>query len=160
MRAEEFDALATAHQQAVLRTARRLLRQDEDAMDAVQEVFVRLLRSHANVRGDLGAWLYRVTVNICNDQFRRIKPTVELLAHAVDPAPGPECLLRLKERKRLFREGLGVLTKRERAAVVLRYIKGYSAAEVGTILNVKEVTVRRHIHSARTKLSGYVCSVL
>jgi len=43
--------------------------------------------------------------------------------------------------------------------VVLLHVKGYSAAEVGAILVVKEATVRSHIHSARTKLSRYVHSV-
>jgi RNA polymerase sigma factor (sigma-70 family) len=65
MRTGEIDnVLVMAHQQAVLRTARRLLGRDEDAKDAVQEVFMRLLRGHRSIRGDLGAWLYRVTVNI------------------------------------------------------------------------------------------------
>ena len=78
MRAVEFDAVIVAHQPSVLRTARRLLGHGEDAKDAVQEVFLRLLGKHADVHGDLGAWLYRVTVNICNDHYRRRKPTLEL----------------------------------------------------------------------------------
>jgi RNA polymerase sigma-70 factor (ECF subfamily) len=156
LRDVEFDAFMAAHQEAVLRTARRLLRQGEDAKDAAQEVFLRLLRSRSNVQGDLGAWLYRVTVNVCNDYYRRRRPTSELRLQTADPAPGPECLLRFRERTRLLREGLNVLTKRERAAVVLRDIKGFSAAEVGAMLEIREVTVRRHIHSARTKLAGYV----
>ncbi len=133
-----------------------MLGHGEDAKDAVPEVFLRLLGKHAEVQGDLGAWLYRVTINICNDHYRRRKPTLELLPHTVDPAPGPECLLQTRERDRLFREGLDVLTKRERDAVVLRDIQGYSAAEVGAMMEIKEVTVRRHIHSARTKLASYI----
>ena len=66
MRAVEFDVLMTAHQPGVLRAARRLLRDEEDAKDAVQEVFLRLLVGRSNVQGDPGAWLYRVTVNFCN----------------------------------------------------------------------------------------------
>jgi RNA polymerase sigma factor (sigma-70 family) len=152
----EFDVLITAHQQAVLRTARRLLRQDEDAKDAVQDVFLRLLKCRSNVQGDLGAWLHRVTVNICKDHYRRRRQTLELRVQTADTAPSPEGLLRTRERQRLFREGLKVLTKRERAAVVLREIKEFSAAEVGVMLDIKEVTVRRHIQSARTKLVGYM----
>jgi RNA polymerase sigma-70 factor (ECF subfamily) len=152
----EIDALVETHHQTVLRTAIRLLGYGEDAKDAVQEVFLRLLTNRADVRGDLGGWLYRVTVNICNDHYRRRKPTVELCLHAADPNPGPECLFRFRERERLFTEGLDVLTNRERAAVVLRDLRGYSAAEVGAMLDIKEVTVRRHIHSARTKLARFV----
>jgi RNA polymerase sigma factor (sigma-70 family) len=156
MRAVEFDVLMTAHQPGVLRAARRLLRHEEDAQDAVQEVFLRLLVGRSNVQGDPGAWLYRVTVNFCNDYYRQRRPTLELLVQTADPAADPECLLRFRERERLFREGLGVLTKRERDAVVLREIKELSAAEVGAILDIKEVTVRRHIQTARRKLADYV----
>jgi RNA polymerase sigma-70 factor (ECF subfamily) len=156
MRDAEFDAIMTAHQEAVQRAARRLLRQGEDAKDAAQEVFLRLLRSRSNVHGDVGAWLYRVTVNVCKDHYRRRRPTLELRPQTADPAPSPECLLRFRERKRLLGEGLNVLTKRERAALVLRDIRGFSAAEVGAMLEIKEVTVRGHIHTARTKLADYV----
>jgi RNA polymerase sigma-70 factor (ECF subfamily) len=156
MAATEFDALVIIHQQTVMRTASRLLGRGEDARDATQEVFLRLLRSRGNVRGNLSGWLHRVTVNICNDHFRRRKPTLELLAHTADPAPGPEYLMRIKQREQLLRQGLEVLTKRERAALVLREIQGFSAAEIGAMLEIKEATVRGHIHRARTKLAGFI----
>jgi DNA-directed RNA polymerase specialized sigma24 family protein len=40
--------------------------------------------------------------------------------------------------------------------MVLREIEGHSTAEVGAMLDIREVTVRRHIHSARIKLAGFV----
>ena len=64
MRTAEFDTVVSAHQPTVLKTACRLLGHGEDAKDAAQEVFLRLLRNHSEVRGDLGGWLYRVTVNV------------------------------------------------------------------------------------------------
>jgi RNA polymerase sigma-70 factor (ECF subfamily) len=156
MAATGFDALVIAHQQTVLRTASRLLGRGEDARDATQEVFLRLLRSQSEVRRDLSAWLYRVTINICNDHFRRRRPTRELLAQTADPAPGPEHLMRVKQREQLFRQGLKVLTKRERAALVLREIQGYSAAEIGAMLEIKEATVRGHVYRARIKLAVFI----
>jgi RNA polymerase sigma-70 factor, ECF subfamily len=153
MREVEFDTLVRSHEQAVLRTAYRLLGPGEDAKDAVREVFLRLLSNRASVHGNLGAWLYRVTVNICNDHYRQRRQTFELPPNTADPAPNPDYLLRLRERERLVTEGLGLLTKRERATVILRLIKGYSTAEVGQLLQIKEATVRRHIFSARIKLA-------
>jgi RNA polymerase sigma-70 factor (ECF subfamily) len=73
-----------------------------------------------------------------------------------DPAPSPERMLVLDERKRLLMEGLQTLPERERAAVVLRDIEGLSTREVATILNVEEVTVRSQISMARIKLAKYV----
>lgn len=150
--------MVAAHQQMVLRTAYRLLGRIEDAQDAAQEVFLRLFRNQANVNGDAKAWLYRVTVNVCNDQFRRRKRAVELGPERADPAPDPERVLTLKERQQLIVEGLEMLAERERAYVVLRDIEGLSTAQVAAILDVEEVTVRGQIHSARVKLARYVRS--
>lgn len=157
-REEEFDALVAAHRQMVLRTAYRLLGRLEDAQDAAQEVFLRLFRNRASVDGDPKAWLYRVTVNVCNDHHRRRRSVVELGPQRADPAPDPERALTFKERMRLVAEGLGTLTERERASVVLRDIEGLSTAQVAAILDVEETTVRSHIHSARIKLAEYVRS--
>jgi RNA polymerase sigma-70 factor, ECF subfamily len=151
-----FDELVALHQQKVLRTAYRLLGRMEDAQDAAQEVFLRLLKNMHRIDGDAQAWLYRVTVNICNDQYRRRALVTEAVLDYADPVPNAERMLVLDERKRLLMEGLQTLPERERAAVVLRDIEGLSTREVATILNVEEVTVRSQISMARLKLAKYV----
>jgi RNA polymerase sigma-70 factor (ECF subfamily) len=135
-----------------------LLGKLEDAQDASQEVFLRLFKNQIHLNGDAKAWLYRVTVNVCNDHYRRRKSSVELDLEKADPAPDPERVLTLKERKQLIVEGLEILTARERASVVLRDIEGLSTAQVASILDVEEVTIRSQIHSARAKLARYVRS--
>jgi RNA polymerase sigma-70 factor, ECF subfamily len=153
-----FEELVTAHERMVLRTAYRLLGRLEDAQDAAQEVFLRLFRNLGRMEGDPKAWLYRVTVNVCNDHHRRRMPVAELDEHRADPAPDPERALTLDERKRLLVDGLATLAERERACVVLRDIEGLSTAETAAILGVEEGTVRSHISTARVKLARYVRS--
>lgn len=80
----------------------------------------------------------------------------EVECERADPAPGPERVLEMGERKRLLMEGLQTLPERERAAVVLRDIEGLSTAETAAILEVEEVTVRSQISNARVKLAKYV----
>jgi RNA polymerase sigma-70 factor, ECF subfamily len=156
-----FEGLVEAHQRMVLRVAYRLLGRLEDAQDAAQEVFLRLFRNLDRIGADPRSWLYRVTVNVCNDHHRRRKTLVELdsgMRPNADPAPDPERALQLEERKRLVTEGLQRLPERERAAVVLRDIEGLSTAQVAGILGVEEVTVRSQVSSARLKLAKYVRS--
>jgi RNA polymerase sigma-70 factor, ECF subfamily len=156
-----FEGLVAAHQRMVLRVAYRLLGRLEDAQDAAQEVFLRLFRNLDRIGADPKSWLYRVTVNICNDHHRRRKMALELDSRThstADPAPDPERALALEERKRLVMEGLQTLPERERTAVVLRDIEGLSTAEVAGILGVEEVTVRSQVSSARLKLAKYVRS--
>lgn len=159
---DPFERLVQQHQQMVLRVAYRLLGRLEDAQDAAQEVFLRLFRHRDRVGPDLKAWLYRVTVNVCNDHHRRRRTVVEFTARErrpdLDPAPDPERFLASEERKRLVIEGLSKLPERERAAVVLRDIEGLSTAEVAAILGVEEVTVRSQASSGRLKLAKYVRS--
>ena len=151
-----FDELVTQHQQQVLRTAYRLLGRLEDAQDAAQEVFLRLLKHMHRIQGDPRAWLYRVTVNVCNDQHRRRPVIMDPELDFVDPAPNAEHTLQIEERKRLLMDGLQTLPERERAAVILRDIEGLSTREVAAILSVEEVTVRSQISMARVRLAKYV----
>jgi RNA polymerase sigma-70 factor (ECF subfamily) len=153
-----FEELVAAHEGMVLRTAYRLLGRWEDAQDAAQEVFLRLFRNLGRVEGDPKPWLYRVTVNVCNDHRRRLMPVAELDRYWADPAPDPERVASLDERKRLLMDGLDTLPERERNCVVLRDIEGLSTAETATILGVEEGTVRSHISTARVKLAKYLRS--
>lgn len=154
------DELVAAHQQMVLRTAYRLLGSLDAAQDAAQEVFLRMLKHRDTIGPEPKAWLYRVTVNVCNDHFRRAKfSEVELILEkfeATDPVPDPEKLLSLAERRELLLKGLERLAPRERVCVVLRDIEGLSTAEVAQVLDVEETTVRSQIHAARVKLARYV----
>lgn len=151
------DSLVLAHQQMVLRTAYRLLGSLEDAQDAAQEVFVRMLKHQNSIGSEPKAWLYRVTVNVCNDYYRRAKLVAAgPIGEAADPGPDPEKLLTLSERRELLLRGMERLAPRERVCIVLRDIEGLSTAEVAQVLDVAESTVRGQIHEARLKLARYV----
>jgi RNA polymerase sigma-70 factor (ECF subfamily) len=158
-RSRRFELLLAEHQQRVLRTAYRLLGRLEDAQDAAQEVFLRLLKHIDNIEGDPQFWLYRVTVNICNDHYRRRPFVVEVPdLQFVDPAPNAEGVLHVAERKRLLMAGIARLPERERESIVLRDIEGLTTREVAQVLGVEEVTVRAHICAGRAKLVRYVRS--
>jgi RNA polymerase sigma-70 factor, ECF subfamily len=153
-----FEELMREHERMVVGTAYRLLGRIEDAQDAAQEVFLRLLKNLDKIDGDAKPWLYRVTVNICNDHYRRRMIAVEPDERTADTAPDPERVLAMDDRKRLLMEGLRTLGERERTTVVLRDIEGLSTREVAEILGVEEVTVRSQISVARVKLAKYVRS--
>jgi len=144
------------YQRMVLGVAYRLLGRMEDAQDAAQEVFLRLFQKHEQIQGDPKPWLYRVTVNVCNDWYRKRTVIAEPDEQAADPSADALATITLDERKRLLKEGLQTLGERERTAIVLRDIEGHSTREVAKILGVEEVTVRSQISVARVKLAKYV----
>ncbi len=151
-----FDRLVRLHERMVLGVAYRLLGRMEDAQDAAQEVFLRLFQKHKEIEGDPKPWLYRVTVNVCNDWYRKRPLVLEPDEQAADPSVDALSTITLAERKRLLQEGLRTLGERERAAIVLRDIEGLSTLQVARILGVEEVTVRSQISTARVKLAKYV----
>ena len=157
---EAFDELMRLHEKQVLTTALRLLGNMEDAQDAAQETFLRLYRSLKRLPDiqDIRSWLYRVTVNICNDVYRqRRRRRTEPLSgpEPVSAQLDPEKAWSQEERGRLVEMALETLPEKERAAVVLRDVQGLSTREVAEILGSAEVTIRSQICVARGKLKKF-----
>jgi RNA polymerase sigma-70 factor (ECF subfamily) len=151
-----YERLVRLHERMVLGVAYRLLGRMEDAQDAAQEVFLKLFQKQQQIQGDPKPWLYRVTVNVCNDWYRRRTAVAEPDEQAADPSADALTTITLEERKRLLGEALQTLGERERAAIVLRDIEGLSTKEVAKVLGIEEVTVRSQICVARVKLAKYV----
>jgi RNA polymerase sigma-70 factor (ECF subfamily) len=143
-----FDQVVRQREAQILRTACRILGNWADAEDVAQEVFVRLHRNGLNFQNEaiLGAWLYRVTVNLCLDRARAARPFEELPDALAAPSDtGGEASAIRDQRKRQLIAALASLPPRERAAVVLREIEGLSTTEVAAILGSTETTVRSQI---------------
>ncbi len=155
-----FERLVVLHERAVLRFAQRLLLNREAARDAAQEVFLRLYRSIRSIdeRRELAPWLYRTTSNICLDMLRRTRNdlSIDLVAEPEMEGRNPEQALRLAQQQQMLLEALGELSPRERQAIVLRDLEGWSTTEVAGLLDSTETTVRSQISTGRVKLRNYI----
>lgn len=154
-----FERIVILHEGLVLRLARRLLLNAEDARDAAQEVFIRLHRNlpRFDEQRELEPWLYRMTVNICRDAARRSKPSVSIdsLDTCADLAPGPERAAIAAQEYRFAIAALALLSPREREVIVLRDLEGQSVAEIAAILRSSEGTVRSQLSKGRVKIRNY-----
>jgi RNA polymerase sigma-70 factor (ECF subfamily) len=154
-----FEEIVLLHERRVLTLAYRLLGTAEDAQDAAQEVFLRAFRylRRFDPSKPMEPWLVRMTVNVCRaagrkrTRSRSVLVQNEALDH-VDPGRSPHAQLYLEEQKRLLYDALATLGDKERAAVVLRDIEGFTTAEVAEILGTAEATVRSQISFARLKI--------
>src|SRR5690348_6384445 len=157
---QAFERLLRQHERLVLATALRLLGNLEDAQDAAQEVFLKLHRNLAKVQlsGNLTAWLYRVTVNVCHDHRRRHPETtaIDEAGQLPGTAADPDQELAHSERKRALELSLRHLSQKERAALVLRDLEGLSTAEVAAALGSTEATVRSQVSKARAKIKKFM----
>lgn len=159
-----FEQLMISFQKQVLCTAARILRRQEDAKDAAQEVFLRLYRHLARIRPEaVRSWLYRVTVNVCRDMARRDRrfPSADLDADTLDRKllragdSQVEGGIQLETQREILQCALQALPFKERTALVLRDIEGLSTEETARILQSSATTVRSQISSARVKIRHY-----
>lgn len=101
----------------------------------------------------LSSWLYRVTVNLCMDQFRSTREMVSV-PELLSPSRSSESELIREQEKAQLMTALAQLPPRERAAIVLREIEGLSTAEVAEILGSTPGTVRSQVAHAMTHLQA------
>src|SRR5438270_4740242 len=163
-----LDALIRATYADVYALCRRMLADPDEAADATQEVFVRVMRSVVGFRGDaaFGTWLHRVTVNVCLTALRkRSKARAAGMVAGGTPfaLPGDDALLvstdaspddAAETADLLARSeaALAELPEDARAVVVLRDIEGLSTKEVAELLGVTETVVKVRLHRAHTRL--------
>lgn len=125
----------------VLAQAARLLGDRAEAEDVTQEAMVRLWRIAPDWRqgeAQVSTWLYRVTANLCIDRQRKSGRTAPL-DEAGDPAderPNTEASLIDAERAQALQDALATLPDRQREAVVLRHIEGYSNPEIAAVMDI------------------------
>jgi RNA polymerase sigma-70 factor (TIGR02960 family) len=161
----------------------RMLGSFQDAEDALQETLLAAWRGLPGFaeRASLRAWLYRIATNRCLNALRsarrrpeppqppfpvpeptrlgepaRLEPYPDALLDAVaDGAPGPEARVAAREAIELaFITGLQHLPARQRAALVLRDVLGFSTAEVARMLGTSEAAVKGALQRARAALDG------
>jgi RNA polymerase sigma-70 factor, ECF subfamily len=152
---QTFEQVVAAHQARVLAVCRRVLGHTGDAEEATQDTFMKLHRHWEQIEGDPGPWLYRTAVNTALDRKRTPRRS-ETLSELTDHHPNPAQLAEIRQRWARVKSALAALPERERAAIVLRDIEGYSTAEVAEALGITEGTVRSQIAAARLKLRRLV----
>jgi RNA polymerase sigma factor (sigma-70 family) len=133
-------ALMARHLPKMLTVARRMLGNQAEAEDAVQDAFLKLW-THASRwqpgRALFETWLYRVVLNKCYDRLRR-KPAAKLdeAAEIADPAPAADQLLQGSAMAKEIETALAELPERQRAAIVLCHYQECGNIEAAEILGI------------------------
>lgn len=161
---DAFAELFRRHRDRVWAVALRTLGNREDAADAVQEAFIKAMRSVDSFRGDAAVttWLHRIVVNVCLDQIRAAKrrPT-DILAD--DPgarvATPQRDAFDERDTSIVIHEALRRLPDDQRIAIVLVDIQGLTVAEVAELLSVAEGTVKSRCARGRARLGELLASL-
>lgn len=159
-----FEEVVREHQEFVFRTLARLTGRGEHVEDLAQEVFLRLYRGLDGFRGDakLTTWLYRITLNVAQDEWKRRKKEqgntsfddpdagwAERIAGADGDA---EQILSRRQSLAVVNHALSELSDAERAVIVMFHQEECTYEQIAVTLKLPLNTVRTHLHRGRQKL--------
>jgi RNA polymerase sigma-70 factor (ECF subfamily) len=149
-----LERLLAPHKGPLFALCYGILGDADDAEDAAQETFLRVLRGLARFRGDASfrTWLFRIAVNLCLNWKRDRRPTEPLdearvLLSLPDDSPETLALRHLQ-----MREALGTLRPQQRAALLLKEREGWNVAEIGAALRWNKKRVENELYRARRAL--------
>jgi RNA polymerase sigma-70 factor (ECF subfamily) len=134
--------------------------------DLTQETFVRVFarRKDYQPSARFSTFLWRVALNICYDELRKINRRRETILDSAEggegedgrftePGPGPDLVLVEQERAETVRQALLQLSEPCRAVVVLRHYEGLKFREIGEALEIPEGTVKSRMAEALARLN-------
>lgn len=153
----DFDAVFRRYSPYVARVGLRLLGNDSEVDDLVQDVFIEAHRGLASLReaGALGGWLARICVRRATRRLRRRRLLAFLSLDGVAERDLPFDVTASPEDRaevvRLYRK-LDRLPADERVAWLLRHVEGESLDDMAALCGCSKSTVQRRLRSAETRL--------
>jgi RNA polymerase sigma-70 factor (ECF subfamily) len=161
--ASAFRELYQLHRSAVYGVVARMISNEADREEVVQDVFLQIFKSLDNFRGSakLSTWAHRVAVNVTLQHIRRKGRRIKLHLREVVPeatvAPNgssvevdsPEGEAIRHERQRAVERALETLSPKKRIALVLADFEGKSSKEIAAIVGAPALTVRTRLFYAR-----------
>lgn len=158
--AERLAALFDTHHDRLYRLARRLVPTGDDALDLVQETFLRAARSlpksPAGRAREEEAWLVRILVNLRRDQWRksevrnRHRTTAGQGVYPGQDRRNPETTLIAKTT---VWQALDLLPPRRRAIIVMHELDAMEIPAIASQLGISAITVRWHLSAGRRDLA-------
>lgn len=153
-----FEALAVTSHARLYRLARGILRNSDQADDAVQHTLVQMWRKLRQLRDPerFDGWTYRLLVNACFDETKRTRSWAhDLPIDAVREPAGHDELHAVEDIDELehsFRR----LSLEHRAVIALRYLLDLSIEQMAEVLDVPGGTVSSRLHRAMNELRAAI----
>lgn len=165
-RTDAYGELVARYQGRLYPMVLRLVGSREDALDVLQDAFVRGFEKLDQYRGGSSfyTWIYRIAVNLAMNRLRRrrFRRVLSLLdprgvRPAYDPpdespSGAPSYEVERAEREAMVESALNSLEPDHRAVVILKDFEGRRYEEIGELLGIPVGTVRSRLHRARQQL--------
>ncbi len=166
-----FEQLLSSYEKGVYRLCYRFFNNEEDAMDAAQEVFLKIYKALGKFAGrsSFKTWVYRITVNTCitlaekrkKEKDGLLKTMMNWWSERTAPTPEERVLQSESTRltKKMVSEKISQLPQNYRMPVILKDIEGLSLDRICEILEIPLGTAKSRINRGRRilqdSLQGY-----
>ena len=162
-----FEELIYKYDRKVLALAMKYVKNEEDAKDIYQDVFIRVFRGIKKFRfsSEFSTWLYRIVVNVCltyktrsnRREFISIHPAEgdeEMLPgiEIEDKESVPERAVTSSEISEHIDRALELLSPRQKMIFILKHYEGYKLREIAEMLRCGEGTVKKYLFDALRKM--------
>lgn len=173
--AQAFEVIMRHHNRLLFRTARSILKNDDEAEDVLQDAYLRAWQALARFRAEakLSTWLVRIVVNEALARLRRKSADIiplEFAMAAIDPeieaalvddaAATPEHQTLRGELRHILEQRIDQLPDAFRTVFVLRAVEDMEVPEVALALGIPEATVRTRFFRARSLLREGLASAI
>lgn len=162
--ADAFDVLFDRWAPRLLRYLERMVSDTATAEELVQETFLRVYRARERYAAEsrFSTWLYRIATNLALNELRRPRrkrqhastDDPEAPLELADLRPAPDVVAHARVAARELERELSKLPERQRMALWLGAVEGHSYAEVASMLETTEKSVKALVHRARATLSA------
>jgi len=162
---QSFDLLYRRYHPTMLQVARAIMKNEQDAEDAVQEIFSRVLLRIGQFRHEasFSAWLKVLATNVCRDMLRKkgrhpteflndLSAADEMKIEVNRLSVSQEEELIMNELLENLQAKISHLKEEHQKLIILRYIDGLSYRKIAQLLDCSEAQVKSRLHQARKKL--------
>ncbi len=144
-------------------TAMRYMKDDEDAKDMTQEVFIKAFHSLDYFRGDakIQTWLYAITRNLCLnalDKKKRKGTHIHMEVPDIASDEKADILINDSEFSHFFQQCMSILPEKQRETFILRHVEELSYEEISEMLGTSIGGLKANYFQAVQKLSQYLSS--
>lgn len=162
---QAYNRLVLLYQSRIYNLAFNYVKNDEEAKDLAQDIFVTAYKALHKLRDDtkFGAWLYQIGLNHCRNRYKRLKRRGYFTNKSLDDDESslqlsggetPEKELEQQRTINLVRDTIATLNDSEKEIIMLRDLQGMPYEEIGEILDIPLGTVKSKLSRARTSLKN------
>ena len=162
-----FEELIYNYDKKVLALAMKYVKNEDDAKDIYQDVFIRVFRGlkKFQFKSEFSTWLYRIAANVCLTYKSKSNKREFVSIHIdeenennnqsfdiTDEEPAPDRMVQSSEISEHITEALETLSPRQKMIFILKHYEGYKLKEIAEMLQCGEGTIKKYLFEAVRKM--------